>query len=342
MTKDEQPAGTVYIIGAGASHAVCGFPLLGEFLQDTRDDVASHVELHRYLKMRFGDDGRDGLTANLEDVLADLDNTLFGLGEIWYGSASHPERLGAQIVRSQLLDVVEKRLAAGSAQGQSPEGVRHEYEGVIGNLTGADTVMTFNYDRSLDYASGLRPYGYVLNPSVNYLSRKEIAVTGPWLLHIHGSIDYLVCSNSECPHGWRILGPREPREEQQRICGICGADLEIAIVPPSMIKSFQRYPLLSVLARIAKECLVTAERIVLWWFSCPSSDHHVAWLLRSCRRGHPDTGSLRRIDVIDPNAEKVLERFKVLVSPGQATECRVYRDHEEYVAKLLEDDRSHG
>jgi hypothetical protein len=104
-----------------------------------------------------------------------------------------------------------------------------------------------------------------------------------------------------------------------------------------MTKSFQKYPLLSVLARIAQERLVTAERIVIWGFSCPSTDHHVAWVLRSCRRESPYTGSLRQIDVIDPHAEKVLERFKVLLAPGQTTACRLFRDHEEYVAKNAAD-----
>jgi hypothetical protein len=211
--------------------------------------------------------------------------------------------------------------------------VRGKYERVLGKLTGADTVITFNYDRSLDYCCGMRPLAYVMNPDINYLTPEELASEDkPWLLHLHGSIDFLVCGNVDCPHSWRILGPRKSSGTGARICGICGADLEIAIVPPSMTKSFQRYPLLSVLARIAKERLVTAKRIVIWGFSCPSTDHHVAWLLRSCRGGSPDNESLRRIDVIDPDAERVLDRFKVLLAPGKTTECCPFLDHAEYVA----------
>ena len=331
MTNDAEQTHTVYIIGAGASHAVCKFPLLAGFLKDCRTDIEARADLREYLERRFGGNGRDALDANLEDVLADLDNTLFGLGQVWYGSASHPERRQAQIIRSQLLEVIQKGLSVDDESGESSAEVRGNYNRVLGKLTGADTVITFNYDRGLDYCSGMRPHEYVMNPDINYLGAEELAARNePWLLHLHGSLDFLVCGNVDCPNSWRILGPR--KSSGARICGTCGADLEIAIVPPSMTKSFQRYPLLSVLARIAKERLVTAKRIVIWGFSCPSTDHHVAWLLRSCRRGSTDNECLRRIDVIDPEAASVLHRFKVLLAPGQTTECRLFLDHEKYVA----------
>jgi len=341
MTNDAEQTNTVYIIGAGASHAVCGFPLLAGFLKDCRTDIEARANLHEYLERRFSGNGHDALDANLEDVLADLDNTLFGLGQVWYGSASHPERLRAQIIRSQLLEVIQKRLSVGDESEESSAELRGNYERVLGKLTGADTVITFNYDRSLDYCCGMRPLAYVMNPDINYLTPEELAAEDkPWLLHLHGSIDFLTCGNVECPNSWRILGRR--KSSGTRICGTCGADMEIAIVPPSMTKSFQRYPLLSVLARIAKERLVTAKRIVIWGFSCPSTDHHVGWLLRSCRGGSPDSESLRRIDVIDPDAKTVLDRFKVLLAPGQTTECRSFGGHEEYVSKHLSDSPPHA
>ena len=333
MSSNGQPNGTVYIVGAGASYAMCEFPLLKDFLEDCRGYIAECAELSNYLQRRFGSSDSDGLDTNLEDVLADLDNTLFGLGEVWYGSASHPERLEAEVVRSQLLEVIQKRLVLDNGDGESSAKLRDDYERVFGKLTGADAVITFNYDCSLHYASGLRPHGYVLNPSNNYLAPRELASGDePWLLPLHGSIKFIVCGNSECPNRWRILGPRTPLGEDDRICGICGADMEIAIVPPSMTKSFQRYPLLSVLARIARERLATANRIVVWGFSCPSTDHHIAWILRSCRPGSTDSGKLRRIDVIDPSADKVLGRFKSLLAPEEAVECNCYRDHEEFMA----------
>lgn len=332
MSRNDHPNGTVYIVGAGASYAMCRFPLLGGFLRDCQDHIVECKELFLYLRRRFGDRESDGLDANLEDVLADLDNTLFGLGEVWYGSTSHPERLEAQIVRSQLLDVIQKRLVLDNGNGESSTRLRNDYKRVLGELTGCDAVITFNYDCSLQHASRLGPHRYVLNPSVNYLASEELANgEEPWLLHLHGSVDFIVCGNSKCPNRWRILGPRQPSGEGERICGSCGADMEIAIVPPSMTKSFQRYPLLSVLARIARERLAVANRIVIWGFSCPSTDHHVAWLLRSCRPGSVSGGNLKRIDVIDPNANQVLDRFKSLLAPGETVEYQCYRDHEEFI-----------
>lgn len=328
--KKNAPNGTVYIVGAGASHAICSFPLLKDFLKDCEINPNQHEELIRYLKERFGNNGGNGFDANIEELLADIDNTLFGLGEVWYGSASHPERLRAQLVRSQLLKVIQKRLSLSNENGKSVKNVRDEYEKVFGKQPDGKTIITFNYDRSLDGCMKLRPFGYILNPSPNYMIAEEIVSSNDFgLLKLHGSINFLVCSNNKCQHNWRILGLRKESDEGQPFCSFCGADLEIAIVPPTMTKSFQRYPLLSLLTRIAREKLASAERIVVWGFSCPLTDHHVAWLLRSCRTTNVH---LKRIDVIDPKAKSVLKRFKSLLAPQKTTKCICYKDHGEFIA----------
>jgi len=56
------------------------------------------------------------------------------------------------------------------------------------------------------------------------------------------------------------------------------------IVPPLLSKSLELYPKLSLLWRLAHAELMECDRLVVWGFSCPQSDHHISWLLREMRK----------------------------------------------------------
>ena len=106
--------------------------------------------------------------------------------------------------------------------------------------------------------------------------------------------------------------------------------METVIVPPTLMKSFDRYPKLSLFWRLALKVLRTSERLVVWGFSCPTSDHHVSWLLRSCRPGNAATNELKEVVIIDPNCDEVKERLRSLLGTANQVTWRLLEKHEAY------------
>ena len=113
-------------------------------------------------------------------------------------------------------------------------------------------------------------------------------------------------------------------------CPVCGADMEPVIIPPTLMKSFDRYPKLSLLWRLALQVLRASERLVVWGFSCPTSDHHVSWLLRSCRPGNAATNALKEVVIIDPNCHEVEKRLRSLLGTANQVTWRLLKEHEAY------------
>lgn len=321
---------TVYILGAGASKAVWGFPVLKGFFADSMQRLGHEEfkELRCFIKDRFGrvED------ANLEDVLTDLDNALAGLGGIWYSSESHPQRLRALQARGQLVRLIADTVLTKEKQW---EAALREYPCVLGDVTREDTVITFNYDLGIetygsrkgreslmwhmaDNANGVlcdtRP------PNLEFGSKTPAGEN--LLLKLHGSTNYRVCSYPECTTQLSICDPW--RGQADGMCPVCGADLERVIVPPSMLKPFRKYPRLALLWRLAGAALNRAYRIVIWGFSCPMTDHQVISLFRSCRETNQN---LSRVDIIDPNGHAVRERLQSFLGDREADFWHVFEDH---------------
>jgi len=335
---------TTYIVGAGASKAIWGFPVMKGFLAECGDQLRAPDGnlLGEYLSRRFGDLAQ----LDLEDVLTDLDNSLSGLGGVWF-RLSREEGLKTQQVYAQLLTVIRHRLAIPE---QVPDATLAAYERVLGDFGEQDALITFNYDCGLETYARLSPennqHRMRLKAMIFGSSQRFVADLHPYgpafgeqpqrsyshFLKLHGSLDYFSCSNVACPmrpaiHASGFMDGFAPPPD---ICPVCGADMETIIVPPTFMKSFDRYPKLCLLWRLALKVLRASERLVFWGFSCPASDHHVRWLLRSCRRGTSGATQAVKVTVIDPQWQSVECRLRSLLDPGDQIAWRSFETHESY------------
>ena len=321
---------TVYILGHGASKAVAGLPVMDEFLEGMAGKVKDYPYLVSYLGKRFSH-----LRPNIEHVLADLDNALHGLGALWYSSGNHPERIQAQQALSDLMKYMEARLGgtAGNTAVDCDE-IEKRYNHVLGDLKERGKwVLTFNYDCTL--RRSLRSPSTVVSQGCDIAARNQLEYTvlnGGDVLKLHGSIDFRVCRNPYCAARGLVLvgslgdGKLSLGERKPYICSECGADLETLIIPPSMNKSFAEYPFLARQFRLAQAALGLAERLVVWGFSCPPSDHHLAWLVR-CNRPYP---ALKTIQIIDQEPEPVRTNLENLLGPIAGCRWEVFTDHTKY------------
>ena len=85
---------------------------------------------------------------------------------------------------------------------------------------------------------------------------------------------------------------------------------------------------MSLLWRVAREALLRAERLVVWGYSCPTTDYHVAWLLRGSRASK-NQGHMREVHVVDPDHDKVKGRLMMLLGPDLV--FKTFGSHDEYL-----------
>ena len=296
---------TSYIVGAGASKAVWGFPVLEGLLSTPKAALkSSSKRLYVYVSETFGKLRR----VNLEDVLADLDNTLHGLGNSWFGATSHPIRRLAADCKEDLLkvlvEVFKLPLASHSKQICT-------YESVFGQTYHGERIITLNYDLGIEeYFQNNRPAQAKRGSA---MSCALFDRPNNNLLKLHGSLDYWACSNPRCPNRHNVSRGTIGSE-----CKKCGADSERIIVPPSMNKSFDNFPSLSPVWRLARTSLADSRRIIVWGYSCPMTDHHFAWILRSCGAAwRREEHTKREIVIINPD-RKVKNRLETLLDPNGA------------------------
>lgn len=316
------------------------------FLAECQDQLRAPEmgPLREYLAQRFG-----GLVElDLEVVLTDLDNSLSGLGGTWFG-LGREEGLLARQVNTRLLEMIRLRL---TIPAEVPSTVIAGYDRVLSNFSELDSLITFNYD------CGLEAYTKSLSRGANHARflRERIFENAPlfladlhpygpafgsqphgWsyqFLKLHGSLDYIACSNGTCPMraAIHVRGQEPSRLGVSDYCPVCGADMETVIVPPTLMKSFERYPKLSLLWRLAIKMLRASDKLVFWGFSCPTSDHHVSWLLRYCRTGKSPEPGIKEVTIIDPKCSEVEGRLRSLLDPTGQLTWTLVKSHEDYVS----------
>jgi len=338
---------TVFILGAGASKAA-GAPLMLDFLdvaerlmkQGKLNDVKVEYELvfkgiealHMALpKAKFD-------VANIESVagafeMARLFNTLGALSE--QEVAELPEAMKRIIVC-----VIERSISlrvVGPTQGKSvlppqPYDKFVEYlvkvtKDGISNDFGRVTVLTFNYDLSMDYAfhyAGV-PITYCLD---NATSGNEVK-----LLKLHGSFNWGHCPvcNKIIPwrmkeyfnkHTWGHLWSDEVKTANLHLtkhlkdyehCGKKG--MNPVIVPPTWNKTQYHQTIDSVWQAAVSE-LKNAENIYICGYSYPETDQFFKTLYAL---GTTSATRLKRFWVFNPD-EMLKDKFKNML--GQAAEDR--------------------
>jgi hypothetical protein len=288
----------VYFLGAGASKASSfGLPCMEGFF-DTDDFIArDYPNLAEFLGRRFP--ATDLSNLNIEEVITCLELSLDRVG--LFGRNPDWRTMDA---RREFDRFVAKRLTI-------PGGVSSDcHELLMGdNIAGGgceDTVITVNYDLIVDQTLyKLSPRNgndladdctlermYSLLDEVRlqlYHGRRPSLIRGDseWgcYLKLHGSLDWLYCSNDACPYhrsffaNW--MGSPRVHNRPGELCAVCGAPLMTALVPPTTTKTFAQFPKIGLLWSLAHRELRSADRIVVFGLSFAPSDYYLRWLFRS-------------------------------------------------------------
>ncbi len=110
-------------------------------------------------------------------------------------------------------------------------------------------------------------------------------------LKLHGSLDWRVCPNMQCPNHSIIANishfnfKRDDADKPGGHCRRCGSILKQVIVPPTFYKSIDEYPRLGYIWDIAFKKMLQADEIIFYGFSFTESDLPVLWLIREAVYG---------------------------------------------------------
>ena len=198
--------------------------------------------------------------------------------------------------RMEFLRYVKNRLNLGS---KNP--ICEKHKNLFKEIKNEESIITLNYDLVVDNVlsklqrndsggldNGQLKSGYwlieVRTPYGGRLSSSLPIGKGGFYIKLHGSIDWLYCPNPDCFNNKHFLPNYiDSPDSHNNIgdpCRICGTGYDIAIVPPSMKKSFEKFPKLGLLWHVAFEKLRGAETIIMIGMSLPESDYYLRWLIR--------------------------------------------------------------
>ncbi len=325
---------TILLLGAGASKA-------SRFELPTMQGFFAHNAAHipdAMTKMLMEMYGMHSKLAdwNLEDALSFL-----------YASAERATTWGRYSPEpgcgfGDLLKVVRARLSIAPEE-HCPLHVR------LLDATRPRTVVTLNYDLVADqsfdsWAKQQADPQLARHPRLKLLSlvgRMPVAGPDPIGLHsddakggfflkLHGSLDWVVCSDPRCPNAEEIyvgsLNGYAETHEPGAPCGRCGASLETLIIPPLPVKSIETRHRLRLLWRLAMNELALADRVVVMGLSFAASDFDLRWLIRQARFGRRKEMSLA---VINPSRK---DRDRAIGLFADVTSVREYDSLDEFLA----------
>jgi len=304
-------AGTVYILGAGASAASDhALPTLNGFF-DIPDGFLGLIEADEPRNMRGV--GEERLYTFLEKYYGDTDPRMFNLEEVLahvYFTDLRAERWLEPSLRRrlpdltypELIDYVQRRLDV------PPELVCTRHRRLFSQLGADDTVLTLNYDligdQTLLAVEGDMP-GSRLGTLAALISGTSLDRNGQWApalhpspssrglyLKLHGSLNWFTCTAGDCENSRRLYvrttASTSSCATSGMSCNLCGSPLTTFLVPPLASKSVDGHPKMRLLWVLALHALTMARRIVVVGVSFAHSDVELRWLLRLSReRGEP-------------------------------------------------------
>lgn len=309
---------TVFVLGAGASKASdFHLPVMRGFLQNLNNHDPTVDQLcyfcERFFPLSY-DPTRPHISfanLNLEEVFTQLELDEMGLASIqglspgFFVERGDGWPLDRVTVKRQLLDYVRWRLDTGL--GDTPVACGKHSDLLQEALPPEDkphTILTLNYDLVADQTLWAaesddkgrpvlpgklqrlyellvpRQLGRAVAPSL-LPEEREVG----YYLKLHGSLDWLYCPTPGCVNHSaffpRWLGWLDPQNYAGDACAHCGTSLEWVIFPPTMKKSFERFPKLGLIWRLAHDELKKAGKIVFFGVSMAESDYYLHWLVRS-------------------------------------------------------------
>jgi hypothetical protein len=99
-------------------------------------------------------------------------------------------------------------------------------------------------------------------------------------LKLHGSINWLYCPNPNCGNHQIFFPNQDMDDKAGDLCTLCGVPIESVSVPPTMHKTFEKFPKLGFLWSLAYRELNIADKIVIFGVSFAPSDYYLRWLFK--------------------------------------------------------------
>lgn len=272
----------VYILGAGFSKDAGGL-LMNEFLSRSRLNSPQktlnkvYPSLKRFMQQSIKDCliGQDWNIENFFNIVseAELLDLKFKRLKDSNWNASQIYRYLVDCIANELLISMSKKLGKTNSQ------IPHQYLDFARKCLNKNaTIITFNWDHIPEWLL-LTEYGqmnYCLE-DVKVVDRSIGKIDkGIKLLKLHGSVNWLVCENSN--HHVHIYNSWLAHRQRLPYCKKCKRQLYKMIIPPVWYKRgyAQR---IAELWEIAADELCIADRIVIIGYSLPSLDFSAKHLL---------------------------------------------------------------
>jgi len=258
----------------------------------------NYCNLSRFIRDKFRETPCEKL--NLEEIVTFLDLSVDA-----FGSLGEPPRAYLYQARRELEWYVNNRLRIPERKGcQEHKKIIDES---IAGFDSTDSIITLNYDLVVDNTlyelspKQIKPHeeklehGCLLDRMYSLLGRTVLwhgeraslyhrDKEPGFYLKLHGSVDWLYCPNATCGNhqlffpNW--LGSEEVHDKAGDLCSLCGSPLVNVIVPPTMHKTFEKYPKLGLLWSLAFQELSKADTIVIFGVSFAPSDYYLRWLFK--------------------------------------------------------------
>ena len=348
---------TVFVLGAGASHAA-GAPLMAGFLKTAKElhaanrFGASAPQIQSVLDAAYKDlkpvlaKAQFTNLTNIEELFSAID-----IGDLIGSFGNRPPASIAELRRAIVVFItrtIEETITVPhTATSITPPGdydmltklVRAKIEKTAGLGRNDISFITFNYDTCLEYGLVRRTLGidYGLNEPFIDPAEDRYQLRMP-VLKLHGSINWARCPN--CAKivpteidPWRNITTIDLVDTPvlrlnlgSRIAGkhhSCGTPLEPepVSVPPTWNKSASTRDLEMVWQRAARE-IGSAENIIVIGYSFPKTDMFFKYLF--ALGSHSDT-HLESFTVINgPNSEAVKAQFADLLGPMSSDGFKYY------------------
>ena len=273
---------------------------------------------------------------NIEEVFTFLD-----IGSRMYPRNTKYQK-GFEICRSSLTAFITSFLTVIS------EGLHCEHLlDLLFALRPTDSIISFNWDTIVDFTlqrAGLPIYVGYLDLMTKEPLRVRDYSDRPVLLKLHGSLNWIVCRDSQCS---LYSKPRlaVKRKTLQRFlamykCPRCDNERgEPFIVPPTSQKFISRGTVLHKLWLIARNKLPLCRRLIFVGYSFPATDFYSEWLFRQI---YFIDGQRPEIIIVNPAIMKkrsqVSQRYELLFRGCNIHRFATLQDFQRNGTHLLDDD----
>jgi NAD-dependent SIR2 family protein deacetylase len=311
----------VFLLGAGASKDAGG-PLNVDFLNDKYLDeqlkiknVLSKENLKRFERIRRIAKQIFPYTNDIESLLNGSSSALF-LGLMQEGEL---EKLWD--IHTALEKEIEWYILQIIYLSLKPDMNNHDiikrHHRFYNRLEKGDCVITLNYDLIPDHSLITKKGGldYGLDPTqLNFSLEPFNCSSGIPLYKLHGSMNWLICSNIACGkisifYDKVAQYAEDPDSNRYWHCNSCGQALHRVIVPPRWDKEKLYSHALNNIWHSASSSLLKANNLYVIGYSLPESDIYVKYLVTSAMHYNPQL----KLCLIEPT-DKIHKRYKYILS----------------------------